>query len=62
MHNTIWQAQWRYLFVMLVKGYETSGVKVSRRFVLMLNEELRGVRKRKWNADCFIVFQTVILQ
>ena len=38
------------------------GGGLGRRFVRAISENLRGLRVRRLNADCFIVFQTVILK
>ena len=57
-----WQGWWRDLAVMPPRRYDASSGKVGRRFVNVLVRELRGMPDRKWNAERFIVFQTVTLQ
>ena len=47
---------------MPLRRYEAPCGKVGRRYVNVLVRELRGVRYRRWNSECFIVFQTVTLQ
>ena len=57
-----WQRWWRDLSVMPPHRYDAPSGKVGRRFVNILVRELRGMLDRRWNAERFIVFQTVTLQ
>ena len=44
------------------KRYDIQAGRVSRIFIDAFAEELECVEGRQWNAERFIVFQTVILQ
>ena len=57
-----WQKWGRDLAVMPPRRYDAPSGKVGRRFVNVLVREMRGMLDRRWNAECFIVFQTVTLQ
>ena len=57
-----WQARWRTLAAMLARRYDAPSRIVGRRFVQALAAELTRVWQRRWNAERFIVFQTVTLQ
>ena len=57
-----WQAGWRTLGVMSARWYDAPIGRVRCRFVQVLAAELTGVWQRFWNAERFIVFQTMILQ
>ena len=47
---------------MPVRWYNVSSRRVEHRFVQALDAELTGVWQRRWNAEKFILFQTVTLQ
>ena len=57
-----WQEQWRRLIVYQPRHYNLPNGKVGRRFLMLLTQELNGVRARHWNSERFIVFQLVVLQ
>ena len=47
---------------MKLRRYDVPSGNIRRRIIWTLGEELKGVRDRRWNSECFIVFQTVILK
>ena len=47
---------------MPVRGYDALSRRFKRRFVQAMTAEIIGVRQRCWNAERFIIFQTVALQ
>ena len=53
---------WHELAVLSFCCYDTSSGKVWRHFAKALNEELLGVKDRRWNSKRFIILQRVILQ
>ena len=57
-----WKIYCKNLAVMPVRRYNVSSRRVEHRFVQALDAELTGVWKRRWNAEKFILFQTVTLQ
>ena len=57
-----WRGWWHDLVVMPSRQYEAPSGKVGRRYVNALVGDLWGVRDRRWNLECFIVFQMVALQ
>ena len=54
--------RWRTLAAMPARRYDVPSGRVGRRFVQALAAELTGIWQRRWNAERFIVFQTVTLQ
>ena len=50
------------LAFMPARWYDALSGRVGRRFVHALAVELIGFRQHRWNAERFIIFQTVILQ
>ena len=56
------QMRWKTLAVMPARSYDTPSGRVGRSFVYALATELTGFRKRRLNADRFIVFQKVIIE
>ena len=57
-----WQAQLKILAMMPARQYDAPIRRFGRSFVQDLAVELTGVRQSHWNAESFIVFQTVTLQ
>ena len=57
-----WQTRWRTLAVIPARRYEAPIRRVGRRFIQALAAELTGFRQCRWNAERFIVFQTVNIQ
>ena len=57
-----WQTRWKPLAVMTTRRYDAPSRRVKHRFVHALTMDLTGVLERRWNAERFIVFQTVIIQ
>ena len=57
-----WNTRWENLVVVTTRWYDAPIGRVGRRFVHALAAELTGVRKRRWNAERFIVFQAETLQ
>ena len=47
---------------MPLRRYDAPSSKVGQYFVVILVEELHGVRDRQWNSRRFIIFQKLILQ
>jgi hypothetical protein len=60
--NGAWQEQWHKQITLPSQCYDAPSGAVGRRFVNILALELEGIRRRKWNSECFIVFQMVVLQ
>ena len=42
--------------------YDATGGKLGHQFVIIINEDLAGIREQLRNANNFIVFHTLILQ
>ena len=60
--GSVWQTRWHELTIMPSHWYDAPGGKAGQRFVRTLSREITDVRESYWNGECFIVFQTVILQ
>ena len=61
-NNNDCQTQWIILVVITARRYNTPSGRVRCRFVYTLTTELTGFRQRRWSAERFILFQTLMLQ
>ena len=57
-----WQQRWIRVAQHTPNRYTVPRGKVGRRFLIILTEELRGVRDRKWNAERPLTFLATVLE
>lgn len=60
--DATWQSYWRQLVVFPSHAYDVPNKSTGRRFVDMVANLLRGIKRRKWNSERLIVFIMVVLQ
>ena len=60
--DATWNTWWRDLAVMPSSQYDTLEGGLLWHFVRSLSNEIRGVQACRWNAENFIIFQTVNLK
>jgi hypothetical protein len=60
--DAMWQGYHRRLIVYPLQRYDAPNGPVGHRLVETMTSLLEGVRSRKWNSECFLMFQIVVLQ
>ena len=60
--DAVWQERWKKVVGLPPQRYNVPNGKVGVLFVKEVAVEMQGIVDRRWNAERFIVFQSVILQ